>query len=78
MSEPVAAKKGPYVVDLKAGDYFYCTCGRSASQPFCDGSHKGTGFAPRKFTVEADRKAGLCGCRASGNQPFCDGSHKDL
>ncbi|SCZ67006.1 Iron-binding zinc finger CDGSH type [Thiohalomonas denitrificans] len=78
MSDPVAAKKGPYVVALKAGDYFYCTCGRSASQPFCDGSHKGTGFTPRKFTIEEDRKAGLCGCRASGNQPFCDGSHKDL
>ncbi len=78
MSDPVIAKKGPFVVDLKAGEYWYCTCGRSASQPFCDGSHKGTGFAPQKITVAEDRKAGLCGCRQSGNAPFCDGSHKKL
>jgi len=78
MSEPVIAKKGPIVVELEPGDYWYCTCGRSADQPFCDGSHKGTGFAPQKFTVEEKRKMGVCGCRHSGNQPFCDGGHNKL
>ena len=78
MSEAVMAKKGPFVVELEPGDYWYCTCGRSASQPFCDGSHKGTGFAPQKFSVDEKKKVGLCGCRRSDGQPYCDGKHKGL
>ena len=78
MSEAVMAKKGPFVVELEPGDYWYCTCGRGASQPFCDGSHKGSGFAPKKFTIEEKKKVGLCGCRRSAGQPFCDGAHKGL
>ncbi|MCB1736689.1 MAG: CDGSH iron-sulfur domain-containing protein [Gammaproteobacteria bacterium] len=79
MSEPVIAKKGPYIVELEAGKtYYWCSCGRSASQPFCDGSHKGTEFSPQAFSVEESRKAGLCGCKHSANPPFCDGTHKGL
>ena len=78
MSEPHIAQKKPFIVELQAGDYGFCTCGRSKEQPFCDGSHQGTGFTPMKFTLEEGRKVGLCGCKHSNNLPFCDGSHKDL
>ncbi len=78
MSEPHIAQKKPCIVELEAGDYWFCTCGRSKEQPFCDGSHKGTDFSPLKFTLEEGRKAGLCGCKHSKTLPFCDGSHKDL
>lgn len=79
MSEPVIAKKGPCVVELEAGkSYWWCTCGKSATQPFCDGAHKGTDFIPEEVKVEDGRKYGLCGCKHSKNGAFCDGSHKDL
>ena len=75
---PRIAKKGPYIVDLKAGTYWWCTCGKSKDQPFCDGSHKGTEFSPLKFTVDNDKKYGLCGCKYSEHKPFCDGKHGSL
>ncbi len=61
---------------VKGESYYFCTCGRSASQPFCDGSHKGTDFKPQPFTAEEDGDAYLCACKHSANTPFCDGSHK--
>lgn len=74
--DPVVAQKGPYQVELVAGKtYYYCTCGRSAKQPFCDGSHKGTGNEPLKFTAESAGTFNLCGCKATDDAPFCDGSH---
>lgn len=79
MSDPVCAQKKPYVVEMEPDkQYWYCTCGRSADQPWCDGSHNDTPFTPMLVTVEEKKKYGLCGCRHSNNQPFCDGTHKTL
>ncbi len=75
MSDPVGARKQPYVVKLERGDYYWCACGRSARQPFCDGSHRGTLFSPVKIAQTDIGQAVLCGCKQSRNKPFCDGSH---
>ena len=77
--EAVIAKRGPYAVEVEQGKrYFWCTCGRSANQPFCDGSHKGTDFKPLSFTAEESKKVFLCGCKHTQNPPFCDGNHAKL
>ena len=75
MSEPVSTQNSPYLLDLATGEYYYCACGRSKSQPFCDGSHQGTGIEPIPFQVDSGQKVALCGCRKSRTKPFCDGSH---
>ncbi len=69
----------PIEVTLEAGkDYYWCSCGRSKSQPFCDGSHKDTGFTPKKFSVAENKTVWLCTCKKTGNAPFCDGTHRKL
>jgi CDGSH iron-sulfur domain-containing protein 3 len=79
MSDPVIAQKAPYPVAVEAGkDYFWCACGKSAAQPFCDGSHKGSGFVPLKFTPTETGTAHLCGCKRTKAPPYCDGSHRHL
>lgn len=79
MSEPKIADKKSIKVDLEAGKtYFFCTCGESEKQPFCDGAHKGGDFTPQKFVAEKDGPAFLCACKHSKKQPFCDGAHKEL
>lgn len=76
---PRIAQAAPYAVEVTAGkSYFWCACGQSANQPFCDGSHKGSSFAPVKYTCEKDGKAFFCGCKQSARAPMCDGSHKGL
>ena len=77
--EPICAQKGPYQVALEAGKaYFWCTCGRSAKQPFCDGSHKTTSLQPHRFVAESSGTFNLCGCKSTDDRPFCDGTHNVL
>jgi CDGSH-type Zn-finger protein len=76
MDKPKIADTKPVVLDLAPGRYDYCTCGGSADQPFCDGSHDGTGFQPREFEVAELERAALCACKRSQEEPYCDGSHK--
>ena len=79
MSEAHIAQKNPYPVELEAGKtYYWCSCGLSAKQPFCDGSHKPTSFTPLAYTAEEDGRAFLCGCKATQNAPFCDSTHGNL
>jgi CDGSH-type Zn-finger protein len=77
MADPIVAQKAPYSVAVTAGqEYWWCACGRSKSQPFCDGSHRGTGLAPVQYKADADATAWFCGCKQSGKKPMCDGTHK--
>ena len=77
MNNPVIADNKPMSVELRAGqEYHFCTCGRSKGQPFCDGSHVGTGFTPQSFTADSDGDAWLCRCKHSAKAPYCDGTHK--
>ena len=78
MEKPKIAQKAPYVLDLKAGTYYWCSCGKSNNQPFCDGSHKGTRFVPEKVEITEAKKVALCGCKHSKNGAYCDGSHVKL
>jgi len=78
MEKPVIAQKSPYVLDMQPGSYYYCTCGKSAKQPFCDGSHRGSEFTPKKVEIDDIKKVAWCGCKHSSNAPFCDGTHAKL
>lgn len=78
MEEPKIAAKFPKMANLEPGTYFWCACGRSNNQPFCDGSHQGTGFTPKEFEIEEKKDVWLCQCKRSKNKPFCDGTHKEL
>jgi CDGSH-type Zn-finger protein len=76
MTDAVRAGDRPIPVEVEAGkDYFWCACGRSASQPFCDGSHRGTDITPVKYTATEAGKVFFCACKATGDAPRCDGSH---
>lgn len=79
MSEAVIASKTPFGVDVEAGkSYWWCACGKSTKQPFCDGSHKGSEFVPTQFDATKSEKLWFCGCKHSAKPPFCDGTHKKL
>ena len=79
MATPQIAQKAPYPVDVTTGKkYFWCACGKSAAQPFCDGSHKDTAFTPVMYQADKDRTLYFCGCKHTGTAPLCDGSHNKL
>lgn len=79
MTTPIIAQKAPIAVDVEAGKtYYWCSCGKSSTQPFCDGSHKGSEFAPKAYTAEKSETVYFCACKHSKNGALCDGSHKSL
>lgn len=74
----VIAQKAPYVMEVEPGTYAWCSCGQSTNQPYCDGSHKGSGMTPLIEKVETKKRVAWCGCKHNGAGPFCDGSHNKL
>jgi CDGSH-type Zn-finger protein len=78
VSEPVIAGRRSIKLELKAGTYTWCSCGRSATQPFCDDSHKGTEFTPVTFELTEDRRVSLCLCKRTKTPGICDGTHRTL
>ena len=79
MSDPIIAGTRPEVLELEPGQaYWWCRCGRSEDQPWCDGSHEGTGIEPIEFTVEQRKNYALCKCKKTAGSPFCDGTHSSL
>ena len=75
---PVVADNKPQIVEVEPGTYYWCACGLSNKQPYCDGSHAGTGMGPKVFTIEEKKKVAFCLCKKTKKSPFCDGSHKGL
>jgi CDGSH-type Zn-finger protein len=79
MEKPVIAQRSPYATDVEAGkSYWWCACGRSKSQPFCDGSHKGTGLSPVEYKAKRSRTVYFCGCKQTATPTICDGTHDSL
>ncbi|MBT5498266.1 MAG: CDGSH iron-sulfur domain-containing protein [Alphaproteobacteria bacterium] len=79
MADPVIAQKAPFGVDVEEGkNYWWCSCGLSKEQPFCDGSHKGTGLEPMKYSAEKSATVYFCGCKNTKGSPLCDGTHSKL
>ena len=79
MTDAVVAGRIPMAVDVEAGkSYWWCSCGKSAKQPFCDGSHKGSAFSPVQHDAAATGKVWFCACKQTANAPLCDGAHKKL
>ena len=78
MPEPVIYQRGPIVAKVEPGTYWWCACGRSKTQPFCDGSHEGTGFQPQEVKIDKAQTVAWCACKHSKKLPFCDGSHSQL
>ncbi|RMH59464.1 MAG: CDGSH iron-sulfur domain-containing protein [Candidatus Hydrogenedentota bacterium] len=78
MSEPKIASLKPEVVDLDPGTYYWCACGYSANQPYCDGAHREKGFRPLVFEIEEKKKVALCNCKRTATPPFCDGAHSRI
>ena len=78
MDEKLCPQAAPYKIEMQPGEYLWCRCGRSQTQPFCDGSHEGTSFSPVRVTIDVARRVAWCGCKHTATEPFCDGAHKRL
>jgi CDGSH iron-sulfur domain-containing protein 3 len=78
MSKALIADTRPAVLELEPGVHWWCSCGRSAGQPFCDGSHKGTGLSPVRFETTERQRIALCNCKQTSTHPHCDGSHSRI
>ncbi len=78
MEKPKIASLKSYRLEMEAGEYYWCACGQSQNQPFCDGSHKGTEFSPIKEVITEAKTVSWCGCKHSGKGAICDGTHKTL
>ncbi|HXF91846.1 MAG TPA: CDGSH iron-sulfur domain-containing protein [Nitrospiraceae bacterium] len=79
MPDPIViAQRGPYIVDVGPGMVYWCRCGRSKTQPYCDGSHTGTDFSPLEVTFAERKQVAFCGCKHTKTPPFCDGTHSRL
>ncbi len=78
MSDPVVYDRNPAELELETGEYWWCSCGRSMNQPFCDGSHEGAELEPVPFYIKEKTTVWLCNCKQTQDKPFCDGSHNDL
>ena len=78
MADPKTVQKFPAVISMEPGTYYWCACGLSSKQPFCDGSHKATEFTPLAVDITEEKKVAWCQCKKSNNKPFCDGYHKKI
>lgn len=78
MDKPEVPQKQPYIMTVKPGKYAWCRCGKSSTQPYCDGAHKGTSFTPVIEVIEEEKKIAWCGCKQSSKIPYCDGTHSKL
>jgi len=76
--KPVVAQRTPYIVEVGPGTVYWCQCGRSKAQPFCDGSHTGTEFSPMKIHFEEKKRVTFCGCKQTKKPPLCDGAHTKI
>ena len=78
MEKPKIAGHRSIKLDMEPGIYFWCACGRSKNQPFCDGSHKVTSFTPLEITISKKDRYKWCACKQTKTPPFCDDSHREL
>ncbi|GAB1372055.1 hypothetical protein MASR1M45_21170 [Candidatus Kapaibacterium sp.] len=78
MELPIIVQRHSYKLELEPGSYWWCACGKSSNQPFCDGSHKGSGFNPKELIISEKKIYSVCGCKHSQKGALCDGTHRNL
>ncbi len=78
MAKPHIVDKHSLKMEMEPGEYFWCSCGKSVTQPFCDGSHQGSEFKPELIEIKETKTVHWCMCKHTGRKPFCDGTHRKL